>query len=91
MLAPARPTPSLVHLLEDQAAALLLAARPGATYREVAARLGVEPAQVLAWLREGLRAIGSRSAQEVSAEPLPQLHRELERFEVDALVLPVEA
>lgn len=91
MLAPTRPTPSLVHLPEDQAIALLLAAQPGVTYREVAVRLGVEPAQVLAWLRDGLRGIGSRSAEEVPAEPFPQLDRELERFEVDALVLPVEA
>lgn len=91
VLAPARPNPSLVHLPEDQATAMLLAAQPGVTYREVAARLGVEPAQVLGWLRDGLRRIGSGSAEEVPAEPLPQLHRQLERFEVDALVLPVEA
>lgn len=91
MLAPPRPTPSLAHLPEEQATALLLAAQPGVTYREVAVRLGVEPAQVLAWLRDGLRRIGSPSAEEVAAEPLPQPHRELERLEVDALVLPVEA
>lgn len=91
MPAPAPPTPSLVHLPEDQAAALLLAAQPGVTYHEVAERLGVEPRVVLRWLSDGLRRMGRPSAEEVPAEPLPQLHRELERFEIDALVLPVEA
>lgn len=91
VLAPARPIPSLVDLPADQATALLLAAQPGVTYREVADRLGVEPTVVLRWLRDGLRGLARPSAEEVPAEPLPQLHRELERFEVDALVLPVEA
>lgn len=57
MLAPAPPTVSLDHLGEDQAAALLLAMRPGTTYRDVAAKLGVEPAVVLRWLRDGLRQV----------------------------------
>ena len=91
MPVPARPTPSLDHLPELQAAALLLAARPGVTYRDVAGRLGVEPRLVLRWLTEGLRAVRGASAEEVSTEPFPQLHRELERLEIDALVLPVEA
>lgn len=91
MLAPAHRIPLLYALSPDEATAVVLAARPGVTYREVAERLGVEPKQVLAWLRDGLRRIGSRSAEEIPAEPLPQLHRELERIEVDALVLPVEA
>ena len=56
MLAPVFPTVSLDHLPEDQAAALLLASRPGFTYRDVAASLGVEPSTVLTWLREGLRS-----------------------------------
>jgi transposase-like protein len=91
VLAPTRSNPSLVDLPADQATALLLAAQPGVTYRDVAQRLDVDPAVVLAWLRDGLRRMGRRSAEEVPAQPLPQLHRQLERFEVDALVLPVEA
>jgi transposase-like protein len=51
-------TTSLDHLPEDQAAALLLALQPGVTYRDVAARLGVEPAVILRWLRDGLRSVG---------------------------------
>jgi DNA-directed RNA polymerase specialized sigma24 family protein len=56
VLAPAFPSVSLTHLPEDQAAAILLALRPGTNYREVAATLGVEPKVVLTWLREGLRS-----------------------------------
>jgi transposase-like protein len=81
---------SHVHLSDDQATALWMATMPGVTYRDVARRLGVEPSLVLRWLRDGLREV-RRSTEEVAAEPLPQLHRELERIEVDALVLPVEA
>lgn len=91
MLAHARPTPSLADLPELQAAALLLAARPAVTYRDVADRLGVEPRLVLRWLSEGLRTLRRLSAEEVAAEPLPKLDRERERLDVDALVLPVEA
>ena len=58
MLAPAVPL-SLEHLPEDQAAAVLLALRPGTTYRDVAAQLGVEPAVVLRWLRDALRSAAS--------------------------------
>lgn len=56
VLAPAYRSVSLSHLPDDQAAAVLLALRPGVTYRDVAAKFGVEPAVVLRWLREGLRA-----------------------------------
>jgi len=56
VLAPAFPSVSLAHLPEDQAAAVLLALQPGVSYRDVAARLGVEPQVVLRWLREGLRS-----------------------------------
>lgn len=91
MPAPARPIPSLAHLPADQAAALLLAAQPGVSYRDVAERLGVDPRIVLTWLRDGLRRVGRPSAQEVPAEPLPQFDGQRERLEVDALVLSVEA
>jgi transposase-like protein len=91
VLVPARPIVVLDHLPEDQAAALLLAAQPGMGYREVARRLEVEPAVVLRWRRDGMPRADPSSAEEVPAEPLPQLHGELERLEVDALVLPVEA
>ena len=61
MLAPAFPSLSLEHLPEEQAAAILLALRPGANYREIAARLGVEPAVVLTSLRDGLRNVAAPS------------------------------
>ena len=61
----------LTHLPEGQAAALLLALRPGHTYKDVAERLGVEPPVILQWLREGLRIVGAqtRTRTPVSAHP----------------------
>ena len=66
MLAPVFPSVSLSHLPEEQSAAVLLALRPGVTYRDVAARLGVDPGDVLRWLREGLR-----SAAAPTRTPMP--------------------
>ena len=43
-------------------AALALALQPGVTYRDVAAQMGVEPAVVLRWLREGLAAAATAAA-----------------------------
>lgn len=68
VLAPARSTPSLAQVPEVQAIALLLAARPGATYRDVAQRLGADPREVLRWITEGLRSLRAGSAEEVPAE-----------------------
>ena len=50
----------LTRLPDQQAAALLLALRPGTTYRDVAAKLGVEPAVILRWLRDGLRSVAAQ-------------------------------
>ena len=47
----------LQQLPPDDATALLFAAIPGITYREVAARLGEEPSVVLRRLTAGLRAL----------------------------------
>ena len=55
LAATADPIP-LDHVPEDQAAAVLLALQPGVTYKDVAVRLGLEPADVLRLLREGLVA-----------------------------------
>lgn len=52
----------LAHLPEQQAAAILLASRPGVTYKDVAARLGVDQVVVLRWLRDGLRSLTPPSA-----------------------------
>lgn len=72
MLAPVFPTVSLSHLPEEQAAAVLLAMRPGGTYREVAARLGVDPGDVLRWLREGLRS--AAGPRRTPTPPSPRRH-----------------
>ena len=72
MLAPAFPSVSLAHLPEDQAAAILLALRPGTSYRDVAAKLGVEPKVVLTWLREGLRSAAGPSR--TPTRPSVRLH-----------------
>lgn len=57
---------ALQALPADQATALLLAARPGVTYRDVAMRLGVEPAVVLRWLSDGLRSLRPTAATATS-------------------------
>ncbi len=62
MLALTSPSMSLGGLPEDQAVALALVVQGGLTYREVARRLGVEPATVLRWLAEGLRALRPMAA-----------------------------
>ena len=50
-------TARLAGLPPEEATAVLFAAIPGITYREVAARLGEEPAVVLRRLTAGLRAL----------------------------------
>ena len=80
----------LRDLPTEHATALLFATLPGVTYREVAARLGEDPALVRRRLTEGLRALRA-SPHEVAGQPLPQLDGEVERLDVDALVLAVEA
>ena len=57
----------LDHLPTEQAAAVLLAARPGVTYREVAERLGLEPSVVLQHLKDALRS--ARPAASTGALP----------------------
>ena len=47
----------LQQLPPDEATAVLFAAIPGITYREVAARLGEDPSVVLRRLTSGLRAL----------------------------------
>ncbi len=49
---------ALASLPEATATVLLLAARAGLTYPEIATRLGEEPATILRRLTEGLRALG---------------------------------
>ena len=80
----------LRDLPSEQATALLMAALPGMTYREVAARLGEDPAVVRRRLTEGLRSLRA-SGEEVARQPLPELDRQVERLDVHALVLAVEA
>jgi DNA-directed RNA polymerase specialized sigma24 family protein len=57
----ATTTPDLASALQglppEEATALLFASLPGITYREVAARLGEEPAVILRRLRKGLQAL----------------------------------
>ncbi|MDQ3106928.1 MAG: hypothetical protein M3Q68_03895 [Actinomycetota bacterium] len=48
---------ALASLPEATATVVLLASRTGLTYREIAARLGEEPATILRRLTEGLRAL----------------------------------
>jgi DNA-directed RNA polymerase specialized sigma24 family protein len=48
---------ALLLMPVEQAHALVLASRPGVTYRDVAARLGEDPAVVLRQLTAGLRAL----------------------------------
>ena len=62
----------LSHLPESHAAALLLARQPGMTYRDVAERLGVEPAVILRWLRDGLRTVAAQ--HRTPTPPLARLH-----------------
>lgn len=50
-------TARLAGLPPEEATAVLFAAIPGITYREVAARLGEEPSVVLRRLNTGLRAL----------------------------------
>ena len=50
-------TARLAGLPPEEATAVLFAALPGITYREVAARLGEEPSVVLRRLTAGLRAL----------------------------------
>jgi DNA-directed RNA polymerase specialized sigma24 family protein len=50
-------TTALRTLPPEDATALLFASLPGITYREVAARLGEEPAVILRRLRTGLQAL----------------------------------
>ena len=50
-------TARLHGLPPEEATALLFAAIPGITYREVAARLGEDPAVILRRLTSGLRAL----------------------------------
>ena len=50
-------TARLRDLPPEEATALLFAAIPGITYREVAARLGEDPSVVLRRLTSGLRAL----------------------------------
>ena len=56
-----RSTPALsarlAGLPPEQATTVLFATIPGITYREVAARLGEEPAVILRRLTAGLRAL----------------------------------
>lgn len=52
---------ALQALPPDQAAALLLAAQSGMTYRQVAARLGVDPVVVLRWLSDGMRSMRAQA------------------------------
>jgi hypothetical protein len=59
----------LASLPEDQATAILLALRPGFTYREVAARLGEDPAVILRRLREGLRSLAAPTVAPTTAAP----------------------
>lgn len=47
----------LQQLPPEEATAVLFAAIPGITYREVAARLGEDPSVVLRRLTSGLRAL----------------------------------
>jgi len=49
-------------LTGDEATALLFATVPGITYREVAARLGEEPAVILRRLTSALRTLGASAA-----------------------------
>jgi DNA-directed RNA polymerase specialized sigma24 family protein len=56
--------PDLGLLEDDDAVALLLAARHGLSYREIAERTGEPPAVVLSRLRRGLR-----HARQLNAAP----------------------
>lgn len=53
---------ALASLPELTATVVLLASRAGLTYREIATRLGEEPATILRRLTEGLRALRSAGA-----------------------------
>lgn len=50
-------TARLAGLPPEEATAVLFAALPGITYREVATRLGEDPAVILRRLTSGLRAL----------------------------------
>ncbi len=52
---------SLQGMSPEEATALLFASVPGITYREVAARLGEEPAVILRRLKSALQSLSSRS------------------------------
>ena len=56
-LQPADLSARLAGLPPEEATALLFAAQPGITYREVAARLGEDPAVILRRLTTSLRAL----------------------------------